>query len=135
MASASPSPPRIDAGKRFAVLIVGAGHGGAQAAIARRQCKFEGSIASAGEEPMLPYERPPLSKDYLSGDKAFDRLLIRPPGFWQERQITTLLGCRILWVGPAKHIVRTSDAEALGYGKLIWAAGGKPRRDGASRVS
>jgi 3-phenylpropionate/trans-cinnamate dioxygenase ferredoxin reductase component len=114
--------------KRFDVLIVGAGHGGAQAAIALRQCKFEGSIALAGDEPVLPYERPPLSKDYLAGDKAFDRLLIRPPGFWQERQVTTLLGCRILSVDPAKHVVRTSGGEPLGYGKLIWAAGGEPRR-------
>ena len=53
------------------VLIVGAGHGGAQAAIALRQRKYDGSIAIVGEEPEIPYERPPLSKDYLAGDKPF----------------------------------------------------------------
>ena len=72
----------------FDVLIVGAGHGGAQAAIQLRQLGFEGSIGVIGEEPELPYERPPLSKDYLSGDKAFERMLLRPPHFWAERNVT-----------------------------------------------
>ncbi len=66
----------------YDVLIVGAGHGGAQAAIALRQNKFAGSIAMIGDEPELPYERPPLSKEYLAGDKAFERILIRPAAFW-----------------------------------------------------
>lgn len=61
----------------FDVLIVGAGHGGAQAAIALRQAKFEGSIAMIGDEAEYPYERPPLSKDYLAGDKAFERIIDR----------------------------------------------------------
>ena len=51
----------------YDILIVGAGHGGAQAAIALRQARFEGSIAIVGDEPELPYERPPLSKEYFSG--------------------------------------------------------------------
>src|SRR3546814_17787376 len=51
------------------VLIVGAGHGGAQAAVALRQHKFEGLIAIVGDEPEIPYERPPLSKEYLSQEK------------------------------------------------------------------
>ena len=67
---------------RFEVLIVGGGHGGAQVAIALRQLGFAGSIAMIGEEPELPYERPPLSKDYLSGGKPFARMLIRPAAFW-----------------------------------------------------
>lgn len=54
---------------QYDVLIVGAGHAGAQAAIALRQAKFEGTIAIVGDEPELPYERPPLSKDYLAGEK------------------------------------------------------------------
>ena len=65
---------------RHDVLIVGSGHGGAQAAIALRQGGFSGSIAIAGAEAELPYERPPLSKDYLAGEKPFERLLIRPAG-------------------------------------------------------
>ena len=114
--------------QRFDVLIVGAGHGGAQAAIALRQSKFEGTIALVGEEPDLPYERPPLSKEYLSGDKPFERLLIRPPSFWQERRVTMFLGRRVVALDPIDHVVRTSDGEAIGYGKLIWATGGSPRR-------
>ena len=65
--------------RRFDVVIVGAGHGGAQAAIALRQQGYAGSIAIVGGEPDLPYERPPLSKDYLAGEKTFERMLIRPP--------------------------------------------------------
>ncbi|HEX7656589.1 MAG TPA: FAD-dependent oxidoreductase, partial [Sphingomonas sp.] len=77
------------------VLIVGAGHGGAQCAIALRQAGFAGSITLLGDEAALPYERPPLSKDYLSGEKPPERLLIRPAGFWGERQIDLVSGCRI----------------------------------------
>ena len=69
----------------YDVLIVGGGHGGAQAAIALRQAKFAGTIAIVGDEPELPYERPPLSKEYLAGEKSFERLLIRPAAFWSER--------------------------------------------------
>ena len=119
---------------RYDVVIVGAGHGGAQAAIALRQNKFEGSIAVIGDEPELPYERPPLSKEYLSDEKAFTRLLIRPPAFWEERSVDMLLGRRVVKVDPEGHCVSTADGGTIGYGHLIWAAGGTPRRlvcDGA----
>ena len=76
----------------YDVLIVGAGHAGAQAAITLRQMAFEGSVAMIGDEPEVPYERPPLSKEYLAGDKEFDRILIRPSSFWQERNVDMLLG-------------------------------------------
>ena len=76
--------------QHYDVLIVGAGHGGAQAAIALRQQKFEGSIAIVGDEPELPYERPPLSKDYLAGAKEFERLLIRPAARSMPRGIAPL---------------------------------------------
>jgi 3-phenylpropionate/trans-cinnamate dioxygenase ferredoxin reductase subunit len=112
---------------KFDVLIVGAGHGGAQAAIALRQNKFEGSIALLGDEPELPYERPPLSKEYLSGEKAFERLLIRNAAFWEERQVTMLPGRTVTAVDPVAHSV-TADGETIEYGQLIWATGGKPRR-------
>lgn len=110
------------------VVIVGAGHGGAQAAIALRQQGFTGSIAIIGEEPELPYERPPLSKDYLAGDKPFERLLIRPAAFWSERQIDFRLGMRVNAVLPEEHQVTTEDGQSLGYRTLIWATGGAPRR-------
>jgi len=114
--------------EQFDVLIVGAGHGGAQAAIALRQGKFDGSIAIIGDEPELPYERPPLSKEYLAGDKSFDRILIRQPAFWEERAVTMLPGRRVVAIDPAAHRVTTADGAAIGYGKLIWATGGQARR-------
>ncbi len=110
------------------VLIVGAGHGGAQAAIALRQRKYEGSIAIVGEEPEIPYERPPLSKDYLAGDKPFERILIRPPAFWAEREVAMLIGRRVVSVNPDAHVVTTEDGGTIGYDKLIWATGGHARR-------
>ncbi|MDQ8755430.1 FAD-dependent oxidoreductase [Sphingosinicella sp. LHD-64] len=116
------------AADRYDVLIVGGGHAGAQAAIALRQNKFEGSIAIVSDEPDLPYERPPLSKEYLAGEKTFDRLLIRPETFWAERDVGLLLGRRITAVDADAHRVTTEDGASIGYGKLIWAAGGRPRR-------
>lgn len=112
---------------RHDVVIVGAGHAGAQAAIALRQLGYQGSIALLGSEPELPYERPPLSKDYLAGDKPFERMLLRPEAFWAERDVTLRLGQRVTAVDAAAHEVTTADGAALGYGQLIWAAGGSPR--------
>jgi len=112
----------------YDVLIVGAGHGGAQAAIALRQGKFAGSIAMIGDETELPYERPPLSKEYLAGDKTFERILIRQPAFWEEREVTMLLGRRVVSVDPVAHSVTTADGAIIGYCKLIWATGGTARR-------
>ncbi|MFS0735667.1 FAD-dependent oxidoreductase [Sphingomonas sp. 1P06PA] len=114
--------------ERYDVVIVGAGHGGAQAALMLRQRKFAGTIAMIGDEPEPPYERPPLSKDYLSGDKPFERILIRPAAFWSERDVALLLGRRVTAVDPAAHSVTTADGATIGYGTLIWATGGAPRR-------
>jgi 3-phenylpropionate/trans-cinnamate dioxygenase ferredoxin reductase subunit len=113
---------------RYDVVIVGAGHGGAQAAIALRQRKFTGTIAIVGEEPEIPYERPPLSKDYLAGEKTFERILIRPAAFWGEREVAMLTGRRVTAVDPEAHSLTTEDGGTIGYGTLIWATGGHPRR-------
>jgi 3-phenylpropionate/trans-cinnamate dioxygenase ferredoxin reductase subunit len=116
----------------FDVVIVGAGHGGAQTAIALRQNGFAGSIAIVGEEPELPYERPPLSKDYLAGEKTFERMLIRPQAFWEEREVAMLLGQRVAAVDPDRHRASTDSGQTIGYGQLIWAAGGTPRQLGCA---
>lgn len=110
------------------VLIVGAGHGGAQVASQLRQQKFAGSIAMVGDEPEYPYERPPLSKEYFSGEKSFDRLAIRAPEFWVEHAVEVRLGQRVVEVDSRVHRVRTDSGEELSYGKLIWATGGAPRQ-------
>lgn len=117
---------------QFDIVIVGAGHGGAQAAIALRQAKFEGTIAVIGDEPELPYERPPLSKEYFSGEKAFERIMIRPAAFWAERHVEMLLNRRVVAVDPVAHSVTTADGATIGYGQLIWATGGSPRRIGCA---
>jgi 3-phenylpropionate/trans-cinnamate dioxygenase ferredoxin reductase subunit len=114
--------------ERFEVLVVGAGHGGAQAAIALRQRGFAGGLCLVGDEPELPYERPPLSKEYLAGEKSFDRILIRPEAFWSEREVTLRLGARVTKVEPAGHVVTLSDGRTIAYGTLIWATGGSARR-------
>lgn len=111
----------------FDVVIVGAGHGGAQVAIMLRTQKFTGSIAIIGDEPELPYERPPLSKEYFAGEKEFERIQLRPAKYWDEREVTMLLGKRVVAVDPAAHVVTTDGGETIGYGKLVWATGGSPR--------
>ncbi len=110
------------------VVIVGSGHGGAQAAIALRQQGFEGSILMLGRDPEPPYERPPLSKEYLAREKPFERILIRPPAFWGERGVTLRPGSVVTAIDAAAHTVKLSDSGEIGYGKLIWAAGGDARR-------
>ena len=113
---------------RYDVLIVGAGHAGAQAATALRQKRFAGSLAIVGEEPEIPYERPPLSKDYLAGEKTFERILIRPASFWEQRDVALMTGRRVVDVDPGARTVATASGETFGYGRLVWATGGYARR-------
>ena len=110
------------------VVIVGAGHGGAQCAIALRQNGFAGSIAMIGRESEPPYERPPLSKEYFAREKTFDRLYIRPPAFWGEKDIALHLGVEVIAVDPAKKTLSLSNGDTAQYGHLVWAAGGDPRK-------
>ena len=112
----------------YDIVIVGGGHAGAQAAIALRQRKFEGSLAIITDEHELPYERPPLSKGYLAGEKSFESMLIRPPSFWEERRVTMLLGHRVEAIDSSAHCLTCDNGGRVGYGSLIWAAGGAPRR-------
>lgn len=110
------------------VVIVGTGHGGAQAAIALRQQGHEGSIVMVGRDSEPPYERPPLSKEYLAGDKPFERIMIRPAKFWDDKDIQLRLGKSVSEVDWMAHEVVLSDGSRIGYRKLIWAGGGDPRR-------
>ena len=113
---------------RADVLIVGSGHGGAQAAIALRQHGFAGSVAIVGREAELPYERPPLSKEYLAREKPFERLLIRPAQFWADKEIALIQGASVVAVDSAAHSAELHDGRRMGYGMMIWAAGGDARR-------
>lgn len=113
---------------RYDVLIVGSGHGGASAAIALRQLGFAGSLAIVSADPDLPYERPPLSKEYLAGEKAFDSILLRPQAFWSDKAIDLIAGEEIIALDPQEGVATSASGRSIGYGALIWSAGGAPRR-------
>ena len=110
------------------VLIVGAGHAGAQCAIALRQKGFEGRILVVGREPLHPYERPPLSKEYLAREKEFERIYIRPPAFWEDKQVDFQLDTPVRAIDAEKKVARLSRDREVAYDKLVWAAGGDARR-------
>ena len=114
--------------RSFGVIIVGAGHAGAQAAVVLRQQGFAGSIAMVGRETEPPYDRPPLSKEYMAGDKPFERLYLRPPAYWAEKDIELILGRAVDAVEPNERILTLDDGSELGFSDLIWATGGDPRR-------
>jgi 3-phenylpropionate/trans-cinnamate dioxygenase ferredoxin reductase component len=98
------------------VLIVGAGLAGARCAETLRAEGYEGRITLVGEEPIAPYERPALSKEFLAGERTADDLLLRPPGFWAEHEIELLLGRRV-------HAIESSRREAV-----VVATGARARR-------
>ena len=110
------------------VLIVGTGHGGAQAAISLRQQGFDGRVVMLSRDSEPPYERPPLSKEYLARDKPFERIMIRPAQFWAEKGIELRLNADVSAIDPAGHVAHLRDGGSINYGKLIWAGGGEPRR-------
>ncbi|MBX7460252.1 NAD(P)/FAD-dependent oxidoreductase [Qipengyuania huizhouensis] len=114
--------------EHYDVVIVGSGHGGAQAAIALRQAGHEDTILMVSRDRNPPYERPPLSKEYLAGDKPFEKILIRPEAFWAERDVTLRLGANVNEVDWMKHVLILSDDTSVTYRKLIWAGGGDARR-------
>lgn len=113
--------------QHYDVVIVGGGHGGAQAAIALRTQGFTGSIAIVGREDEPPYERPPLSKEYLAQEKPFERLYLRPREYWADKAVELLLGREVTAVDPAARQLTCADGSTLNYGELIWATGGDPR--------
>ena len=110
------------------IVIVGSGHGGAQAAIALRQAGHDAPILLLSRDHTPPYERPPLSKEYLAGEKPLERILIRPEAFWGERDITIRLGTNVTGVDWQAHEIETGNGARIGYRKLIWAGGGDARR-------
>ncbi len=97
------------------------------AAIQLRQKGFTGSIAIIGREDEPPYERPPLSKEYLLGEKSFDRLYIQKAEHWTEKEIELILGAEVVTLDPAGKCVTLKDGRKVEYGDLIWSTGGDPR--------
>jgi len=108
-------------------VIVGAGHAGGRAAEAMRALGFEGEIVLIGDEPHLPYERPPLSKELLQG-KPEMFAPIRPAKFWAEKDIACRLGVRVAAIDPGARTVTLADGTTEPYDKLLLTTGGAVRR-------
>src|ERR1700721_4715223 len=91
------------------ILIIGGGQAGAQAVDTLRREGFGGRLVLVGEEPELPYQRPPLSKKYLSAELAADRLLFRHRAFYDEHRVELRLGRRAVRLDPAARQVELAD--------------------------
>lgn len=108
-------------------LIVGGGQAGAQAAISLREAGYTGSIGIAAQENHYPYERPPLSKAYMTGDRTAEDIAVRPVDFWSDMNIEILLGRTVTQIRATEHIAVLDGEDEVTFEKLIWAAGGRPR--------
>jgi 3-phenylpropionate/trans-cinnamate dioxygenase ferredoxin reductase subunit len=108
------------------VIIVGAGHGGYQAAASLRQAGFSGRVCLINDEAHLPYQRPPLSKAYIKGAAGPESLTFRPEKFYQEQTIELIAG-RVVSIDRAGRKVLLASGETLGYGHLVLATGARNR--------
>lgn len=108
-------------------VIVGASHGGAQVATRLRRLGWEGQISLIGDEPHLPYHRPPLSKDYLKGDKTREGIQLHNEVAYEKSGVELLLGSRVEQINrDAKHIA-LDNGQSIDYEKLVLAVGARPR--------
>lgn len=111
----------------MAVVIVGGGNAGLQAADSLRRKGFEGDITLIAEEAHLPYQRPPLSKKFLEGALAEARLTLRPEKFYADRSIDVQLGTTVTHIDRDVKTVLTDAGETFAYDQLILATGARPR--------
>ena len=109
------------------MVIIGAGHAAGQAAASLRQEKYEGPITIIGDEPHIPYQRPPLSKQYLSGEQAIERVYLRPEKFYADKDVTLKLGVNATEIDREAKQVLLDNGENVPYDKLIIATGSRPR--------
>jgi 3-phenylpropionate/trans-cinnamate dioxygenase ferredoxin reductase subunit len=109
------------------VVVVGAGHGGFQVAASLRQHGFDDEVILVGDEPVLPYQRPPLSKDYLSGKIGLDLLLMRPEAFYADQRIELVEGARVTEIDRADRKIRLAVGGRLAYDHLVLATGARNR--------
>jgi len=111
-----------------AMVIVGGGHAAGQTCASLRQEGYKGEIVVIGDEPHIPYQRPPLSKQYLSGEHGVEKVHLRPAKFYADQNITLKLGVRAESIDIAAKTVTTSEGETIAYEKLLLATGGRPRK-------
>ena len=110
------------------ILIIGGGQAGAQAVDTLRREGFGGRLVLIGDEPELPYQRPPLSKKYLSGEMTADRLLFRHRSFYDEHRVELKLGLRAVRLDAAAREVELADGEKLSYDRLLLCLGAGSRQ-------
>jgi 3-phenylpropionate/trans-cinnamate dioxygenase ferredoxin reductase subunit len=109
-------------------VIVGAGLAGAKAAQELRERGFDGRVVLIGSEPDRPYERPPLSKDYLRGESEREKAYVHPAGFYEEQDIELLTGSAVATVDPGAARVVLQGGRELAYDRLLLSTGAEPRR-------
>jgi 3-phenylpropionate/trans-cinnamate dioxygenase ferredoxin reductase subunit len=109
-------------------VIVGGGLAGAKAAETLREEGFDGRIVLVGAEEERPYERPPLSKDYLRGEAGREKVYVHDEGFYAEHDIDLRLGCTAVSLDTASCRLTLDDGEPLRYDRLLLATGAEPRR-------
>jgi 3-phenylpropionate/trans-cinnamate dioxygenase ferredoxin reductase subunit len=110
------------------LIIVGAGQAAAQSVLTLTQKRFTGRITVVGDEPYPPYQRPPLSKKYLSGELDRERLFIRPTTYYEQQGVTLTLGARAEQLELSEHRITLADGRKLHYDKLLLATGSGVRR-------
>lgn len=110
------------------IVIVGAGHAAGQAAASLRQDGYEDEIILIGDEPYIPYQRPPLSKAYLSGEQGIERVYLRPEKFYQDKNVTVKTHTTVTAINTAAKSVTTDAGETVAYDQLLIATGGRPRK-------
>ena len=110
-------------------VIAGASLAGAKAAETLRSEGFDGEVVLIGEEPVRPYERPPLSKDYLRGEKSFDdAAAVHSADFYDANGIDLRKGTVVTGIDTGRAEVATSTGERVGYDRLLLTVGAEPRR-------
>ncbi|HSR23780.1 MAG TPA: FAD-dependent oxidoreductase [Candidatus Eisenbacteria bacterium] len=109
-------------------VIVGASLAGAKAAAGLREAGFEGRVLLVGEERDRPYERPPLSKDYLKGAADRDKIFVHDEGWYVEHHVELMLGATVTGLHRDARQVELAGGERLPYDKLLLATGSVPRR-------
>jgi len=109
------------------IVVVGAGQAGAACVAKLRGLGYEGAITMVGDEPVFPYQRPPLSKKYLLGELTLERLYLRPASFYQDNQISVHTGQRVQAIDRHAKSVQLTN-ETLTYDHLVLATGSAPRR-------
>jgi 3-phenylpropionate/trans-cinnamate dioxygenase ferredoxin reductase subunit len=109
-------------------IIIGGGLAGAKAAEALREQDFEGKVILVAQEEQLPYERPPLSKEYLAGKKTLAEFTVQDAAWYRDHDIDLRLGATVNAIDPQARTVRFDDGSIEAYDKLLLATGSRSRR-------